>query len=149
MILSDFPFNSLWHHISNYFQIFLLITSLDIKWYVDLYFAQTIDIDMRVYILSFLLSALFIVSECLFFGIPKSTCSYDNQCLKTRRCIERSNPFCQKSSKSNNFKKSMIFQQFLLIISCYLVLANNQTQITMLIAFWYVYKLRGQNLRHL
>ena len=104
---------------------------------------------MRVYILSFLLSALFIVSECLFFGIPKSTCSYDNQCLKTRRCIERSNPFCQKSSKSNNFKKSMIFQQFLLIISCYLVLANNQTQITMLIAFWYVYKLRGQNLGHL
>ena len=40
-----------------------------------------------------------IAIEGLFFGnVPRSSCSYDNQC-QTRKCIEKGNPFCGFGSK--------------------------------------------------
>ena len=55
---------------------------------------------MKIYLTIVLFLALFaIISEALFFGVPRSSCSYDYQCRKTGKCVGKGNAFCGISSK--------------------------------------------------
>merc|ERR1711953_1041214 len=40
-----------------------------------------------------LLGLIVASSEALFFGVPRSSCRYDNQC-RLRKCVNRGNIFC-------------------------------------------------------
>ena len=52
----------------------------------------------RKIVLFVLLSLIVASSEALFFGVPRSSCRYDNQC-RLRKCVNRGNIFCGAGSK--------------------------------------------------
>ena len=45
-----------------------------------------------------LIFTLFAISEALFFGVPRSSCTHDYQCPRTRKCVRQGNPVCGISS---------------------------------------------------
>ena len=49
-------------------------------------------------VLLVLLGVIVASSDALFFGVPRSTCTYDNQC-RLGKCVNRGNVFCGIGSK--------------------------------------------------
>ena len=53
---------------------------------------------MKLYIVFALVVTFAITIEGLFDYVPRTSCSYNNQCW-TRKCVKKGNPFCGFGSK--------------------------------------------------